>query len=578
MPHQSEKCTALEIKELKISCMDDLRNIDPSNPAVWLFILPQESVQKQIEIDERFLNRIGEFISVADSKTVLCFLTSAQTSAELLLNLQEALYYKLWVSVKYDKPIFGKDSLPNNHCALLILSKYKENLKHTKTRIAYSYCPACDKTTKDYGGKKHTYHEYGTLMSDVWRDISITPNSYPNSIIDRLKDVFGLAPYKELNVLDIKSLFKYVKSSNIKNSFQQKETKILNKKFQNVLINADCLEALKEIPSNSVDYCFADPPYNLKKKYDNWNDSLDIHDYFEWCDKWLYELGRIVKPGCTVSVLNIPLWAVRHYGYMKRILNFQNWIVWEGLSLPVRMIMPANYAILCFSKGRPRSLSSGDRSSVLALKEFYCVRNSCIETRENDKVPVTDLWWDIHRLKHNTRRVDHPCQLPPALMRRLILLFTDENEIVLDPFNGVGTTTLCADQINRKYIGIELSDYYHKIAQKRHKELSQGLNPFRKNCSTPKAKNNPVPRLKKQKYEVPKKILQLEVKKIAKKIGKLPTRKEVEKYSRYPIKFYDDYFISWGEVCAAARTTGMTEMRDSKIKAEKKEYQLELFS
>jgi hypothetical protein len=148
----------------------------------------------------------------------------------------------------------------------------------------------------------------------------------------------------------------------------------------------------------------------------------------------------------------------------------------------------------------------------------------------------------------------------------LISLFTNEDEIVLDPFNGVGTTTLSAEYLNRKYIGIELSDYYHKIAQKRHRELLQGLDPFRKNGSIPKAKNSPVPRLKKQKYAVSKKVLQLEVKRIAQDIGKLPTREEVEMHSLYPIEYYDDYFISWGEVCAAARTTGMMETRQAKKK------------
>ena len=577
MPHQSEQCAPLRINKIKINNYNDIKNINPSNPAVWLFILPYESSCKETKIDKKFLNSLDAFISQADNETVICFLCCAQTSAELLLNLEEKLHYKLWVTVKYEKPFLTRGNLSNNHCALLILAKYRENLRHTKTRIGYTYCPACDKTTKDYGGKKHTYHEYGTLMSDIWRDISTSPNSYPNSVIDRLKDVFGLSPYKELLVIDMKKLFEYKRSVSFRSTYDLTKTNKLNENFHNVLLNGDCSEILKEIPSNSIDYCFADPPYNLKKKYDNWNDSLNIQDYFEWCDKWLYELGRIVKPGRTVSVLNIPLWAARHYRYMKKILNFQNWIVWEGLSLPVRMIMPANYAILCFSKGKPRALSFDNKHAVLALKEFYCVRQNCIRTRQNDKEPITDLWWDIHRLKHNTRRVDHPCQLPPALMRRLISIFTNEGEIVLDPFNGVGTTTLSAGEMNRKYLGIELSTYYYTIAQERHKELSRGLDPFRKKSCTPKAKNSPVPRLKKQKYEVPKKVLQLEVKKIAQMIGKLPTREEVEKYSKYPINFYDEYFISWGEVCAAARTTGMTETRNKREKDHEIQYQLELF-
>lgn len=146
-------------------------------------------------------------------------------------------------------------------------------------------------------------------------------------------------------------------------------------------------------------------------------------------------------------------------------------------------------------------------------------------------------------------------------MYRLISLFTYENEIVLDPFNGVGTTTLTAQILNRRYIGIELSEYYYKLASERHTELGFGLDPFRKNGGTPKSKNSPVERLKKQKYQVSKKILQLEVKKISKQLGRMPTRDDVSKLSKFPIIYFDEYFISWGEVTAAARTTGMSEIK-----------------
>jgi site-specific DNA-methyltransferase (adenine-specific) len=252
------------------------------------------------------------------------------------------------------------------------------------------------------------------------------------------------------------------------------------------------------------------------------------------------------------------------------------------------MIMPANYVILCFSKGEPRGLPGlGTCASKLAeirelssLKESYCIRASCLNERTTlgvqDRAPITDLWWDIHRLKHNCRRVDHPCQLPPALMRRLIVLFTQPGEYVLDPFNGVGTTTLAAEELERSFVGIELSEYYYSIARQRHEELRRGLDPFRKQEQTPTSKNSPVARLKKQNYLVPKKTLQLEVKRIAEQLGRLPTRDEVELLGKYPISYYDDYFISWGEVCAAARTTGMTEIRDLTPKV-KSENQLSLF-
>ncbi len=68
----------------------------------------------------------------------------------------------------------------------------------------------------------------------------------------------------------------------------------------------------------------------------------------------------------------------------------------------------------------------------------------------------------------------------------------------------------------------------------------------------------------------------MEVKKIAQEIGAIPSKEQVKKLGRYPIKYYEDYFISWGEVCAAARTTGMSETRDKK-RNHRKMIQLELF-
>ncbi|MDZ7741655.1 MAG: site-specific DNA-methyltransferase [Bacteroidota bacterium] len=326
---------------------------------------------------------------------------------------------------------------------------------------------------------------------------------------------------------------------------------------------------MKDIPSNSIDFCFADPPYNVNKKYESWNDDRDIIDYFNWCDKWLSELARVIKPGKTVAVLNIPQWAVRHFRHLKSMLSFQDWILWEGLSLPVRMIMPAHYSIICFTKGKADALPGLNRSNQLneeienltTIKEFYCNRASCIKKRKknsiNDKATITNLWWDIHRLKHNSKRVDHPTQLPPSFMNRLISLFTNEEDIVLDPFNGSGTTSLCAEKLGRKYFGIELSEKYYELSLDRHAELKNGLDPFRKKDVTPQSKNSYVKRLKKQKYQVDKKTLQLYIKDLSIKIGKIPTREDVIKNNTFPIEYFDNYFINWGEVTAAARTTGM---------------------
>lgn len=579
--HQSENSI-----QLKVCNIDSkFSNVNLFYENVEFIIFPFYESVEAIPEKEKFYSELNYFLHSTNKNATVAILTSPIFAADFCAQLSNLLHLKLWIAVKLENPIAHLDYLTEQHASLLVLTRYEESLKHAKTRIGYNYCSCCDKTTKDYGGKKHLYHEFGTLMSDVWRDITVNFDDYPTEVVMRLADLFGISDYKYLNVYDQRS---YYKPISIKHSFLKFPDKENFYSDQSVLLCGDCIEKLKTIPDNSIDFCFADPPYNLKKKYENWNDAIDIQEYFEWCDNWLSQLARILKPGRTLAVLNIPQWCIRHFKHLNTIMDYQDWIVWEGLSMPVRMVMPAHYSILCFSKGMPRPLPGITREknsplelmANLTLKANYCLRPNCISKRKRLKVVdsefVSNIWYDIHRLKHNSRRVDHPCQLPPKFMYRLISLFTNEGEFVLDPFNGAGTTTLAAQQLNRRFIGIELSEYYHDIASQRHLEVSQGLDPFRKiSDDRPKAKNSPVERLKKQKYEVSKKVLQLEIKDLSKQLGHIPTKDEVVRLSKFPIEYFENYFISWGEVTAAARTTGMTE--NSVNGKYKKEVQLRLF-
>ncbi len=574
MAHWSEDCFRLEINAVNVTELGQLSKVDSSSlPAVYFFCLPGGRADSDAARSAEAFQFIASFCSRLNDESTVCVLTTPSDAASLLPHLQQAMKFQLWVAVKLasNARTSPKSALPEHHAALLVLSRYHGSLRHTRTRIEYTYCPACGKTTKDYGGKKHLYHAYGTLISDVWRDIECDPQEDIDAVSDRLADLFGLKPYRTLYLLDLRKCLELAPLAQINPAKPlQSKPQADEIKLESGLINGDCLETLHTFPDNSIDFCFADPPYNLKKRYDRFNDSQEIIDYFSCCDLWLAELARVLKPGGTLAVVNIPLWAVRHYQFLSTILNFQNWISWEALGFPVRMIMPAHYAILCFSKVEPRLLpglsapDAPDRDDLSPLAENFCLRSSCISQRRQrrvkDREEISDLWHDIHRLKHNSRRVDHPCQLPPRLMRRLFALFTYPGEIILDCFNGAGTSTLVAQQMGRRFVGIEISPEYHEIALKRHEMLKRGDDPFGKCASVPKAKNSPVERLPKQKYKVTKKALQLEVKRIADQIGRLPTREDMRAMSRYPLDYYDRYFLSWGEVCAAARTTGMSEL------------------
>lgn len=578
MAHLSENASPLKVTNLVPHTESDVDSATRGFGDVCLLALPPANKLDECSGPFSSTNQLVTTVaSNLQGQAVLAVLGEIGDLVETLAATNNLLRYQLWIAIKRRQRITNdRHSLPHQHFGLLVLSKYKASLRHTKTRIQYTYCPSCDKTTKDYGGKKHTYHEYGTLLSDVWRDIEYDPLDL-TPIISRLADLFGLEPYSELRTLQLGESIVGGRKPLPSQSFPVES--INGNTVETKLVHSDCLETLKSLPSNSVDFAFTDPPYNLRKAYVGYSDDLAIVDYFSWCDQWITEVARVLKPGRTFALLNIPIWAVRHFLHLRTLMQLQNWIVWDALSYPVRLVMPAHYTILCFSKGQPRPLpgligNSGETNvigqprafdSLKPMAEGYCLRSTCLDRRRllrtNDRAELTDLWWDIHRLKHNTRRVDHPTQLPPHLLYRLISLFTASDELVLDCFNGSGTTTLAAAQLGRRYFGIEKSDTYHQLALRRHRELDAGVDPFRKANRKLTAKNSPVPRLPKQKYIISKKALQLEVKRIANELSRLPTREEVERLSKYPIDLYDKYFLSWGEVCAAARTTGMSEVR-----------------
>lgn len=578
MAHLSEDSQRLTIREMHIEAIQQLETSVCDFPDVCFIRLPisqHDGQSGHLNNIQAIADLVGRNLRAGSTLIVYGDVIDLVHSHDILAQY---LRYQLWIAVKCLPLTMNlNNSLPHHHLGALVYTKYDKQLQHNKTRLSYTYCPACNKTTKDYGGKKHTYHPYGTLISDVWRDITVEASGNIDTLYERFADVFGLAQYSELRVLNLTSFG----TDRVPISRHLIKLDSPPATLESQLINGDCLEELRKMPDDVVDFAFADPPYNLKKQYRGYDDDLDIAEYFSWCDEWITEVARVLRPGGTFALLNIPLWSIRHFLHLESVLEYQNWIVWDALSFPVRMIMPAHYSILCFSKGTPRTLpgftgEAGDtiinnglstHKALTPLKQNYCLRASCVNTRRyrgiDDRDTLSDMWWDIHRLKHNSRRVDHPCQLPPQLMYRLIALFTKPNEIVLDCFNGAGTTTLAAHQLGRRYIGIEREPQYHVIASQRHIEIEHGLDPFRKVKRQLTAKNSPVARLKQQKYDIPKKTLQLEVRRVAQLLGKLPSRDEMIEHGEYSIRYYDEYFTSWGEVCAAARNEGMTEVRDT---------------
>ncbi len=242
-------------------------------------------------------------------------------------------------------------------------------------------------------------------------------------------------------------------------------------KYINQIIRGDCLELFKDIPDNSVDMTFADPPFNLKKKYTSYKDSLEFQEYLNWCEQWISEMVRVTKPTGSIFLHNIPKWLTYYATFLNKFAHFKHWISWDASTAPMgKSLQPAHYGILFYSKKEKgtkiyelRYPHKRDRKQGYLLKDYG---------GKKDKLHpfgplVSDVWTDIYRIKHNKNRDPHPCQLPTHLLDRLILLSTDENNIILDPFSGTGTTAISAKRLGRKYIGFELDKEYVEISKRK---------------------------------------------------------------------------------------------------------------
>ena len=575
--HLAEKSVELSYEEYSITQKADL-NIASIKSANIIFLSFPSGDIKRIK---KYLDFVNDIKKLVNKDSYIIIFADNKTLALLNYGIEdnELFNYKTWICLRQEL-LEKENALPNETKGAIVYSKSPKSINKgiCKVRLPYTYCPACDRTTKDYGGKKHLYHEYGTTMRDVWRDFKIKANDdLPKDAIDRIRDMFSVEPHTKMVSL---SLWNYDWSQcsdfnfplpKVKNDkVDHFEQKVITK---SELINGDALENLKKIESNSIDYIFIDPPYNLKKNYKGYHDNLEIEEYYSWCDEWLNECYRVLKPGKFLSILNMPMRCSRHFAFLNQKMELSSWITWDSLSRPARKIMPANYTILTMQKVANDANNSINRDleeNLLPKEDNYCKRKSCIKRREAKYKALSDLWTDIYRVKHNSRRYDHPTQLPSKLMKRLISIYTSPGEIVLDCFNGIGTTTLSAAIIGRKYVGIEIAEKYYNTAKRRHEDFKAGLDPFRKNniSAEKKTKNNNEKRLKSpnsRKDGLTKKKVQLKIKELSKKIGKIPTIDEALKHLEIPKEFYDDYFSSWSEVTAAAKTTGMTEYKDENI-------------
>lgn len=240
------------------------------------------------------------------------------------------------------------------------------------------------------------------------------------------------------------------------------------KNYINKILIGDALELFKAIPDNTIDITFADPPFNLKKKYNGYKDSLEFEEYLNWCDLWIKEMVRVTKSTGSIFIHNIPKWLTYYSSILNKYATFRHWISWDAPSSPMgKSLQPSHYGILYYVKDIKQT-----KFYELRYPHKRCRKCGYLLKDYGGKKQglhpfgplLSDVWTDIHRIKHNKYRDEHPCQLPIHLLERIILMSTDESDIVLDPFMGTGTTAIAAKRLGRSYIGFELDKKYVSIA------------------------------------------------------------------------------------------------------------------
>jgi len=248
--------------------------------------------------------------------------------------------------------------------------------------------------------------------------------------------------------------------------------------YIDTIFNKDVLDALYNMHSESVDMIFADPPFNIGKKYRGSNDKRT--DYFQWCDQWISECWRILKPTGSFYLMTLDRNLSKTFPLMDKHGIFLNLIKWKNVT----------------GDHTKRSFWNSTQPILFYAKTKDYIFNTYAETRqgvvpwnpkrkENQRGQLLDYWDDIRPiyagsivhpeaiLKLGTREKAHLAQMPEKLVGRAIMFSTDPGQIVYAPFMGSGTTAITALKLNRLYCGSDNSLFYCNLANLRIIEFLQ---------------------------------------------------------------------------------------------------------
>jgi site-specific DNA-methyltransferase (adenine-specific) len=239
----------------------------------------------------------------------------------------------------------------------------------------------------------------------------------------------------------------------------------------------DAFQALDWLPARCVDLLFADPPYNLSKSFNQRSfGQLSLDEYEEWLEAWLGKLARALKPTASLYICGDWRSSAAIHRAAERHFVVRNRITWER------------------EKGRGARTNWKNCSEDIwfcTVSDDYVFNVDAVKLKRRVIAPYTDargqpkdwdesargrfrlthpsnLWTDLTvpfwSMPENT---EHPTQKPEKLLAKIVLASSNEGDVVLDPFLGSGTTSVVAKKLGRRYVGIEIDEFYCCLAEKR---------------------------------------------------------------------------------------------------------------
>ncbi len=242
------------------------------------------------------------------------------------------------------------------------------------------------------------------------------------------------------------------------------------------LLLGDCISLLAQLPAESIDLVFADPPYNLQLEGglsrpdqsvvdavdDDWDKFASFAVYDAFTRDWLTAVRRVMKPNATMFVIG-SYHNIFRVGAALQDIGFWvlNDIVWRKANP-----MP-NFRGRRFTNAHETMIWASRDASAKAYTFHY----EALKAGNEDCQVRSDWYFPIctggERLKDAQGRKTHPTQKPEALLARIIMAASNPGDIVLDPFFGTGTTGAVAKQLGRRFIGIERDPVYAAAARNR---------------------------------------------------------------------------------------------------------------